>query len=113
MSHLSVVDLLSWARDHPDAQGAVLEALGIDQEFSPGDVPLHEFDFRTATLTVHKDVDDDSTEESVVELFAAKAPHAAVGRDGEGELFLIRAGDWVLRSKETGDYGVLRVVESG
>ena len=106
---INIVDVLQFVGEHPALSAAVLAELGIDQEYNPLDVPLHEFDFRTATLTLHKDPDDESSEESTVELFAAKAPHAALGRDGEGALFLIRAGDVVLRSRETGDYGVLRV----
>ena len=104
----SVVDVIAFLQEHKQIQEVVLHALGIDQESNPFDVPIHEFTPRKARLTVQADPEDPASVEQAVELTAAQATNAAIGQDAEGQLFLIRKGDWVLRSDTTGAYSLLK-----
>lgn len=115
MSSDSIV-LLKLAQKYPFLKKAAFLALGIDQEYNPLDVPLHAFDWRKATLTLHADPDVDTGEgegEIEIELVAAKAPHAAVARGEDGQLILVRQGDVVLYHPDNGDYGVLKIASAG
>lgn len=97
------IELLELAVEIPQLAAAIKQHLNLSPKDEPFDVPLEVLDWRKASVRL---LDDDGNAVDEISTFAVQLKQAAVGRDSDGNLFLARKGDYLLRHNNA--YSLLR-----